>query len=579
MPKKRRVQVADLSGPAPIQPQATPVDTYHTPNIAKPDTSGGSWGDWAEAIKAFQPGLNQALNSQANYLVKTQEQAKQLGAADQHGSREANKEAFKKAIASGAIRESESPWFEKGQKQGAERLRGLAFNEALVQGWSNWGEKDSTDPTKFQAWAQGFTEEYNKINPSENPLEAAEVYNPMVQQSVANLEQQHIAHVKNHIEQKFRDDTYSEISKILDMPGIQPGDVEIAGQIQNTLKYQVSLGLSGADANKLAVDAITQKAVRAGDTDVLDALDQISTGNGTLGKTQYAQEQRDQALTHIFAMENHKATVGGAAEKKAKEEAIDKLGGDILDMLEKDPTANITPGILQMNKLDYSKSAAFRTYQEQLLSANQAVHEKPEEVAQIYGELYAGELDKHEGGAKAYVLGLANAGIISSSTVKDIFKEQSIYKDHNDVLTDPNFRETERLMRSQVASDPLNISGQKQARDFTNILSREWMKWNKITPEKDRTQEAGWDFLEKLSTRLLNKQGFVPLQKEAQSDPNKINSFQSREDLDKFHASLNANGPTGPEGMHLDGLGIDPNNRQAVQYWIAKQRKLLEGAP
>ncbi len=482
MPKKRRVQVADLNGPAPVAPQASPVDTFHAPLTALAPT-GNSYADWAEGLMAFQPGLNQALGSEANRLVKTQEQAKRIGDATASPDREANKAAFKKAIADGTIREAESPWFEKGQKQGSERLRGMKFNEALIQGWTNWGGKDSTDPAAFQSWAQGFTQKYNELNPSENPLETAEVYNPMVNQSVANLEQQHVAHVKNHIEQKFRDDTYAEIGQILDIPGIHPGDIEIAKQIQNTLKYQVSLGLSGADANKLAVDAVTQKAVRAGDADVLDLLDQIDTGNGSLGKTQYATEQKDQALTNILAKDAHVATVGRAAEedkrKKAARDIKSRWQGELLN----NKFADVRPRIDEMRLIDPDQADDMITFQDKLISSDVKVYEDGGTVSKLAADVYAGVADD-----KA-ITKAANEGDISPENAMRLQEKYYYMTKEKGLFEDASFKYVESNLRRKIASDFTDINAGGTAADASNQLHSDWLEANQIPALREKFKD------------------------------------------------------------------------------------------
>ncbi len=484
MPKRGKVVTAPTPGRQPsLQPQARPVDTFHQ-SLAMPPAQGNDALDLAQALSSFHPSLSRYADMKVEEYIQEGEKASLL-----QGSREANRAGLKAAVDAGQMPAGANPWFQKGWKRQQQRVAAEEYNTALQAAYIQSSARTSKDPGEYSAFIENFTQEYVQSRGLESDPEFANVFMPMAQAAQSNLASHHGAEVVGQIEQEVKDNTYKEIQNLIDNPLAGPGN-PTGDAIQATLADHVKNGLMGAEANKIAIDSITDHAVANGDMDILEHLDSINTGNGVLGKTKYAQEQRAVAETKILNQQQANFSHGKAISEYQKSVMADRLHTQAIEQIEKDPSADIGPLVIQMAKVDPKQADDLRAYQNSALSRKVKVYEDPHTLASIYEELYSGAL------TPAKITSHAASGEIDPGTVGTLNKELAIYNQHRGVLGSKSFSLIRGGMLKLINGDEFNFDPERNAHaiDADFELQRSFLKWkaSEEGEKADDLKETEW---------------------------------------------------------------------------------------
>ncbi len=485
---KQRVQVRDLSAPPAITPQAEQVNVFHNPLTPMPQESNAAL-ELAQGLAVLRPSLYGAAD------IAVDKETKQGEAQALLAERTANRDGITSAVKAGAIPAGASPWFQKGWNRQKNRILADQYATDLQQAYAKWGDRDNTkgDLQAFmQAHLQSFIEQRDV---DQSDPEFTNVFAPMASQVQSKQNAEYGAHKVNLIEKEVIENTGAEVSSILDLPYLYGGAENQAKVIQATLAEHVKNGADGTVMNKVAVDAITQQAIAKGDLSLLDQMDLIDTGNGRLGRTLYAKEERLKAQTHIISNENTLSAREEHEREEIKKQKTEQIYGSFIEAIQKDRHVDVRPYEIALAKIDPDQVPHLRTYQKQFLAP--VIDEQPEKIAEMYRNLAEGKLDNQA------ITDAAGAHLIDGSTISNLYKEKAIILEHKEALTDPIFKQVKSLQWGQINGDPLNFDLHK--REKASIaeykLSYGYAKFLAGKPQASEVEKL--KYLEELSTALV----------------------------------------------------------------------------
>lgn len=483
-----RPQVGDLAGPVPLQPVATPVDTYHTPLVPRPRPQDAELGDVAKALQDIQPSLARFNTDQ---MQLNMEQGAALAAK--------NKLQFKEAVEKGVINPGQNPWLAKGYKQQILQVQAHDYDSALRLAWTKSGVSESDNPAEFKQFVQGFSQSYVDKMDLKNDPTFAQTFVPDMMKSQANLLQQHTAYQEQRIVEKAKDATYRNIQSLIDGQHLYTSPENLQAAIKNNVDNMVASGLPGGEANKLTVDAIRDKAKADMDPAILDLMKGLNTGNGDLGKTAYAQEQHRAASLEIFEKQRMMASF----EWENRERAKKKIGEDGMiegaTRLGQDPRADISDVLANLEKHNPEAAKSVREYQQTILSNNAKVFEDPAAVADLYSRLTAGTA----GPGDIYELGQKR--ILSPDEVQNAFRYHAEVIKNRSTLDDPEVQRRINRVKATVMGQDYTRASPTEIRHSVaaeNLMSDAVMDFKGKNPNASK-----WDviqYMEKVEPTILN---------------------------------------------------------------------------
>jgi hypothetical protein len=522
---KQRVQVADLPGPVAVTPKAEQVNVFHNPLTPLPKESNAAL-ELAQGLAVLRPSLYQAAD------IAVDKETKEGEAQALLAERTKNRDGITSAVKAGAIPAGASPWFQKGWNRQKNRILADQYATDLQEAYAQWGDRDS-EKGDLQTFMQEHLKTFLDLRQvDQSDPEFTNVFTPMAAQIQERQNAEYGAHRVNLIEKQVIENTGAEVSSILDLPYLYGGAENQAKVISATLAEHVKNGADGSTMNKVAVDAITQKAIEEGNLSLLDHLDLVDTGNGRLGRTLYAKEARDRAETHIIAEQNRQTSQGFANLEREKSLKSDQIYADWVEKLQADPTLDPRPYEQQLAKLDPNAVPHIRQYQEALLKPK--VYEKSDVVANIYKDLSEGNLSNEE------IVAHAAAGDIDPGTVANLFKEKNILEKSHSALSDPTFKQVSGGMVRKMTGDPLKFDLQKteKAEIARYRMSVGWAAWSAKNHDADEVTKL--KFLNSLSQEmeLAYNNGKLQEPEPAEKKDFDLSSLQGiREALDDANAA------------------------------------------
>lgn len=486
---KDRVTPGDLAPAPELTPQAHPVDTFHDSLQAQPSGTNGGL-QLAEALRGFQPGLAKYVDDA--YAIDAQKQQQKNTNQEGQGAEAAleNRQSFNDAIKNGVIRPAESPWFVKGFKNQQLRLNAMSYDEALRAAYAQSDVKNSNDPQAITGFIQDFTKTYTGNLELKDDPDFTKIFTPLANASAEQLVNLHAAYRSQQIEDQARNNTSQEAYKILDNHFIYAGAEGVGKALDAVAKSAMASGLSGTDANRQIVDAVTSAAKDNLDPSMLDALKHISAGSGSLQGTTYAREKSQEAESHIYRLQWEQEAHFNATAEKVKKQQADAIIGDTLPKLLANPLMDISPQVAQLAKFDPEKATSLASTKSAWIKNAGEAAELPETVANTWRDIYSGKATASD------VVTLASQGKLGSITVGRMMEEIPKVAKNSDKLNDPLIRELDSRMTAAINGNQYDFTGEKGAKSAaaSQAFNREMLRWigdNPNASASDRYDEAG----------------------------------------------------------------------------------------
>jgi hypothetical protein len=502
---KDRVQVQDLRGPQPVTPRATPVDTYHRPNVAPANTGPSELDQLVGALSNLQPTINQYAS--IKHAEQTQQQMSEGEKAVLADKRLQNRAALKAAVDRGDLPAARNPWFLQGAKQQVYRLQGEAYDRQLREAYA---KSDAQNGDDISGFISGNTQTYLELNEADaSDPEFSKILLPMMERSQANLFAHHRDQRDRQIEQSVIDNTDMEVGNALDKAAdealnnntaLDPDAV--AKQLHDIVEEQYKNGLSGANTNKILANAIARKAEMEHNTKYLGLMDKITTGPGTLGQIGWVKELRAQTEDniHTWIERNNRETARAIDDNKKA--VIQETQGKALAALLDNPGANIGEYQKALAAVDAPKASEMFGWQTAAINHHDNYLEDGATVLDLNDKVY----NKGE----ATSADIASAWLshkITKSTAESLTKDVARSKEFRAAANDRTVQDSADNLFKLIAGSGENFiaksvdaqNGEK-ARQQLNRAYVDWRAKNPDAPEGDKL-----DFLNKQSDILLKR--------------------------------------------------------------------------
>jgi hypothetical protein len=500
-----RVQVANPVAVPGLRPAARPTGAFEDPGPARQPTDGDQLLQLAKGIEAARPGAEGFLQERTETFTREEFAA---GVA----AFQANRKSFKDAVEAGDIAAGASPHFRRGWKSQALRLKGQEYDLGLRTAYAEAGLSNEDDNGVFAAFVSDFTEQFMAEQLGEfEEIAVAENFLPLVNQSQNNINQSYIADRVRLVEEAVIANTEQEVFGLVDnsynsADGFNAQSVGSA--ITQVVNDQVANGLNGKTANRLMVDAIVNKAEVEGDSEILEALNHITTGpGGILGNTAYARQQRERAEDAIASAEISGMRFAAWQRDQANDARRDALMSAAFQALEDSPFNDITAIEQQLAGFDPVARASLLSYQTSLKNERVKVRENPLEIASLYNDLNVG--------SEAPVTVIAKAaaqGSISSNTVVEMFNYANRNRDGASYINSRTFKQAEGALNRLVGGgdlggDPRSKFRAQMASVELREATHDWMAEN-ARPDGSFSQREFQKFLDEEFVRLTTSPRF-----------------------------------------------------------------------
>ncbi len=355
MPKER-VQVGPLTGPVPLQPRATPVDTFHRPDVTPLNEGPTELQQLATALGQFAPAVSRAGDIQ--HAEQTQQKLSEGEQAVLADKRLQNRKALREAVASGQIPASSNPWFMQGMRQQVYRIEGERYDQALRQSYANSDSRNENDISDFIG---GFNQKYMEdLGVDASDPEVGRILTPAMERSQSNLLSAHAAERSQAMQVQVEQNTDIEIGIALDKMnelGVSPEFT--AKTIHAFTEEQFQNGLDGTRVNQITAQAVARKAMEKLDSKYLDVLDRIPAGKdgkNNLGQISFVKDLRGDTERAIFSALHHRDEVNSKASEEERKAAIRGFQKEGFLAVLKDPRADISQVQMQLADVDPEKA-------------------------------------------------------------------------------------------------------------------------------------------------------------------------------------------------------------------------------
>lgn len=449
---KDRVQVPDLykerSGLPQIVPTAHPVDTFVSPNHITPDQR---LQELASAFQEIQPGLSRFAAQRTDHMHE-------IDMEEGHKAAMSNKAQFKDAVNQGVIPAGASPWFRVGWERQKARVASDDFDRELRGAYAVSGLSEQDNPQKFDGWVADFTSNWQEMHPEnkDNP-EFTSVFGAAAAKSQEALASAHAALRTQKIEADVEQNTDRELGDILNDPTDLLGNrsPDLGARLAAVVNTQVANGLNGQLANKLVASAVVRQAIQDEDVTVLDLLNEVPSGSGTVGQIGFVKDMAHQARERISAAKMNGGRLANLELKAKREELINTTRAAAYTKIVNNPYANTREEFDALNAVDPDEAAkieSFRTsYLGSLNAQNKVIESGPLKtslvVRALRGDLSEDEVQHH-----------VSAGEIDSDTAKDLLTTHIPKgRENKSVVSDPMVARFSSGMKKIIIGNELSI--------------------------------------------------------------------------------------------------------------------------
>lgn len=497
---KQRPIVGDLSQ-RQLNPQASPVDTFHTPLVAPPVDRSAEVKSVLMGLSTLGGGLQDwASKEQENSIIEGQAQAvlESRGEAGLAADREANKQALGKASRKGQIPPGANPWFQKGMRIQRQRMAAAEYSAALSEAWAKSSIRNSDDQAEVLSFMEKFQEQFAQDRGLVGEPEYAQVFAPMANQAKMNLMGAHASNRVQVVEQTVLQNTGREIM-IHAKNSLDGGESPeaIAATVGAIIEEQFQNGLPGDKAHAVASKALIESAKTNLDLRYLEALANTPANKqgDRLGDIPAIAEDIRQAEEYISARTAQKMTEDRTRQKLEKEQTADALKTAFHQTLDKNPfDPQLDEIIRTLDVVDPDEGQTVRGWRTTFLNDLQqqvTVPEDPMTVAQVTAKVYEGN------GSKDEIFQLLREQRIRRTTATSLLQDLEKSKQFRFVLNDAGMVATAKALENNIrGSAEYNFDRPEfnaKALQAGNAFRRSMMDWEAKHPEashRERMEEA-----------------------------------------------------------------------------------------
>lgn len=343
-----RISVRRPDNPRIVRPVATPVSAYVAPAQNTPDQQlANSLSELAPALSRFSG----VLQTRKATREKEAGEAAAREIADQGRT-------LTEAVRNGDITPDQNPWFRVGAYETFGRSGGLKYIGDFLSAFNKSAASESIEMKDFDAFERDFRQQWVSENLGEDPDPfLANAFGSTVDGQLAGLRNEFARGAGQRLVKQNAEAFHAEIFGYVQR--FQETDLSVserAAALRVAQERQVATGgMTYDQVNRLTASAVAAAAVRLRDTTVLDMLDQIPTdlrSRGFLGGTSYGTELREKAESAIARAFDDDQRRIDATNKREREATIQTTVNGMVDVLQRDPGADITPFVDAMRQVD-----------------------------------------------------------------------------------------------------------------------------------------------------------------------------------------------------------------------------------
>ena len=258
----------------------------------------------------------------------------------------------------------------------------------------------------------------HKAENADNP-EFTSVFSAAASKSQEALSNVHAALRTQKIEADVEQNTSQELGVLLDdhVDHLGNHDPNTAAKIAAVVNPHVTNGLNGQVANKLIAQAVVRKAIDSEDITVLNLLNEVPSGSGTVGQIGFVKDMVAEARKHIATASMQGAHLGNLEKKAKRDETINRVRGQAYAKIAANPYADTKQEFAELNGIDPDEAAkveSFRTaYLGSLNAQNKPIESGPLKTDLLIRALH-GDLTEDD------VAQRVQHGEIDAETAKDL---------------------------------------------------------------------------------------------------------------------------------------------------------------
>lgn len=335
-----RTPAPKIARPTPIQPVATPVNTYVRP----PEPAPSSLHGLAEGLAAFDTGLKGWLDK------RKAEQDKADAVRGEAAFNRNNQAGWANAVATGQVPANASPIFMESYKKTEGNYKGIKMREAFSQAYTMWEGRNSDDPEVFN----DFLSDFISSNIDTDDPEVLAGFNPHVELLTEQAYQTHMTERSKTVYSGHVNTRAAIIGDIIDhasIQGVSSGDGTSYDLLMTDILQQreeaLASGIRMEDFDTQLAASIAAKAIEHGDPYLLDLLDEQLPGYDV--KFSSLPDYRDLKNTTIAALEveaRRQMTEASQLQKAQDEAAEGQIVADVFGVLSEDPMAIIPEEVI-----------------------------------------------------------------------------------------------------------------------------------------------------------------------------------------------------------------------------------------
>lgn len=339
-----------------VRPVASPVNVFAPAVQQVVQTAPESpLMQLAGSLRGFDNGLDRFLSARMDQQERQkaeQDRKQRVKAVEDFYKREPMSTAD--AVRKGLIPPDASPAYMEASREQEGSVKGRQLVSEIDDSYNQWDGRQTASPQEFTKW---YSDQVRSKVQGIDDVKVLEGMLPHIEKSRLILAETHSKERSAAVTQTTLDNASAEVNQILDdnlksdPTGTKFDAKAVAANIENVSTKLSAVGVRGADLNKVVVDVVTQRAVDTNNPDLLDVLIQRrQDGTRGAGETRYGRQEIAQARDKIFSQAVRLDNLTHAREERSRKESAGIATRKVIDILAKDPTADIPPEVVEFGK-------------------------------------------------------------------------------------------------------------------------------------------------------------------------------------------------------------------------------------
>ncbi|MCL6706691.1 M15 family metallopeptidase [Pseudomonas sp. R2.Fl] len=475
-----RPPVRQVSGPAAIQPIASPVNTYVRPA----DPGRSSLRDLAEGLAAFDSGLGGFLQKRRQEQEEADYQRGLMESYRQQGP------GWEEGVRRGLIPPSKSPRFMEGLRTGQGNLAGIRLRSQFLKEFLQWEGRDKGDDAAFQAF---FTDFVTKNVPEDSHPDFLTGIQPhlkaLSEEGFSTFDRDTANAVYG---EGLRTDSASltEVIRTHEEDGqASPTGIDYEAIWANALTIRqeaLKRGTLHADIDAYLVDTIILNAERTKDEGLLAILDKtLPDQEHPMSYGLEVQKKRDDAAERIANAKAKDEADTAVAREKEEERLAGQVYAEIATIWAGNIDEEIPEAVIEdLSRIDPMARSKLADLRKKMAEADGV--EDSATIARIFADIHQGTATKRDIMAH-FERGTIRSAETLNQALDRVDRMEKVRTEGTGILSDATLRKWHTLLEGLTGSDPTNpfgVSGlTDEGLEAVHDMNKMVLDWEARNPE------------------------------------------------------------------------------------------------